>query len=353
MRVLVLTIVAALLAVVGLPRLALASEAADAAVNIGQSLPLVSVLPFVLMLGAIAVLPLAAPHWWEHNRNRAIVALLLSAPLAIYLVTSFGHEGLEKLEHAGMEYLSFMLLLGSLFVISGGIYVQGSLSGTPLVNTGMIGLGGLLASFIGTTGASMVLIRPLLRANASRQKQAHVVVFFIFIVSNCGGLLTPLGDPPLFLGFLKGVPFEWTLQLWPVWLMVNAILLVLFNVYDQVMLNREERERLGSQFEQVMQHEPLRIVGLHNLLFLAAIVLVIYAAGKGWGNGGESWPYGIQEALMAVVAVAAYLSTKRRDSRAQSLWFRADHRSGRAVCRHLRNDAAGAGDSQLLGQGGA
>ncbi len=297
--------------VAGLPRLALASDAAGAAVSIGQSLPLVSVLPFVLMLGAIAVLPLAAPHWWEHNRNRAIVALLLSAPLAIYLVTAFGHEASEKLEHAGMEYLSFMLLLGSLFVISGGIYIQGSLSGTPLVNTGIIGLGGLLASFIGTTGASMVLIRPLLRANASRQNQAHVVVFFIFIVSNCGGLLTPLGDPPLFLGFLKGVPFEWTFQLWPAWLMVNSILLVLFNVYDQVMLNREERERLGSQLERVMQHEPLRIVGWHNLLFLAAIVLVIYAAGKGWGNDGESWPYGIQEALMAVVAVAAYVTTKR------------------------------------------
>ncbi len=171
MRVLAQYIFPALLAFVGLPRLALASEVADAAANIGQALPLASVLPFVLMLGAIAVLPLAAPHWWEHNRNRAIVALLLSVPLAIYLVTSFGHEGVEKLEHAGMEYLSFVLLLGSLFVISGGIYVQGSLSGTPLVNTGMIGLGGLLASFIGTTGASMVLIRPLLCANASRQKQ--------------------------------------------------------------------------------------------------------------------------------------------------------------------------------------
>ena len=137
------------------------------------------------------------------------------------------------------------------------------------MNTALIALGALLASFIGTTGASMVLIRPLLRANASRVRRAHIVVFFIFIVSNCGGLLTPLGDPPLFLGFLKGVPFEWTLQLWPQWALVNGLLLVIFNGWDQVVFNSEELERPGSQLEQVMQHEPLRIEGWHNLLFLA------------------------------------------------------------------------------------
>jgi Na+/H+ antiporter NhaD/arsenite permease-like protein len=309
-RILTQTVIAAVLALVVLPQMAVGSEATEAAANVGRELPVASVIPFVLMLGAIAILPLAAPHWWEHNRNRAIVAAVLAVPLVIYVVLSFGSEGVEKLEHVGMEYLSFVLLLGSLFVISGGIYVQGSLSGTPLVNTGMIGLGGILASFIGTTGASVVLIRPILRANASRGRKTHVVVFFIFVVSNCGGLLTPLGDPPLFLGFLKGVPFGWTLYLWPEWLLVNFILLVVFNIYDQVQLNREERERLGSQLEQVMKHEPLRIIGLHNVAFLAAIVLVIYAAGEGWGSGGQSWPYGIQEALMAAVAVAAYLSTR-------------------------------------------
>src|SRR5205085_1486883 len=156
-----------------------------------------------------------------------------------------------ELEHKAKEYLSFIALLGSLFVISGGIYVQGSLSGTPLVNTAMLALGGVIASIVGTTGASVLLIRPLLRANEPRTRKAHIVVFFIFIVSNCGGLLTPLGDPPLFLGFLKGVPFDWTLKLWPQWAAVNGALLVIFNVWDQIMLDKDEKEKAGSQLEEV------------------------------------------------------------------------------------------------------
>jgi Na+/H+ antiporter NhaD/arsenite permease-like protein len=277
----------------------------------GAELPLWTLLPFAALLLAIAALPLATPHWWEHNRNKGIVVLALSLPLAAYLVIAWGHDGAHQLEEKALEYLSFLMLLGSLFVISGGIYVQGSLSGTPLINTGILALGGLLASFIGTTGASVVLIRPLLRANVPRSRRAHIVVFFIFIVSNCGGLLTPLGDPPLFLGFLKGVPFTWTFQLWPQWLLVNGLLLVIFNVWDQKMLNRDEREKPGSQLEQVMQHEPLRIKGLHNIPLLAGIVAVIYAAGQGLGRGGEVWPYGIQEGLMFLLAAISYFSTPR------------------------------------------
>src|SRR5262249_34859040 len=156
-------------------------------------------------------------------------------------------------------------LLASLYVISGGIYIRGSLSGTPLANTGLLAIGALLASVIGTTGASVLLIRPLLRANHSRVATAHIVVFFIFVVSNCGGLLLPLGDPPLFLGFLKGVPFLWTLErLWPHWIVVNLALLAIFNIYDQLVFAREERDRAGSQLEDVMHHEPVRIDGLLN-----------------------------------------------------------------------------------------
>src|SRR5439155_12753969 len=129
---------------------------------------------------------------------------------------------------------AFLTLLASLFVISGGIYLRGSLAGTPLVNTCFLSLGAVLASFIGTTGASMLLIRPLLRANEPRVRKTHIVIFFIFIVSNGGGMLTPLGDPPLFLGFLNGVPFEWTLQLWMQWALLNGILLVIFNIWDQI-----------------------------------------------------------------------------------------------------------------------
>src|SRR5688572_2142318 len=129
----------------------------------GAELPLWTLFPFVALLLSIAVLPLAMPHWWEHNRNKAIVVALLSLPLAAYLVIAWGDEGVHQIEEKCLEYLSFLVLLGSLFVISGGIYVKGSLSGTPLLNTALIALGAVLASFIGTTGASMVLIRPLLR----------------------------------------------------------------------------------------------------------------------------------------------------------------------------------------------
>jgi Na+/H+ antiporter NhaD/arsenite permease-like protein len=187
--------------------------------------------------------------------------------------------------------------------------VRGSLSGTPLLNTALIGLGGALASVIGTTGASVLLIRPLLRANAPRERKAHIVVFFIFVVSNCGGLLTPLGDPPLFLGFLKGVPFLWTAALWKEWLLVNGLLLVIANLWDQAVLTREERERPGSQLEAVLEHEPFRIEGRRNFLFLAGIVAVIFASGSGLGNAGAPWPWGVQEALMAGVGIAAFVAT--------------------------------------------
>jgi Na+/H+ antiporter NhaD/arsenite permease-like protein len=273
------------------------------------SLPIWSVLPFVAILLCIAVLPLATPHWWEHNTNRAIIAFVLAAPVAAYLYFVHGAAGYHALEHSADEYVSFILLLGSLYVISGGIYVKGSLAGTPIVNTGVLALGGLIASFIGTTGASMLLIRPLLRANAPRERKAHIVVFFIFIVSNCGGLLTPLGDPPLFLGFLRGVPFTWTLGLWLEWLTVNGLLLVIFNIYDQIVLNKEELERPGSQLEEVERHEPLRILGLHNFAFLFAIVVIIYMSGLTDITG--TWHPLWDQVAMFVVAAVAYGMTKQ------------------------------------------
>jgi Na+/H+ antiporter NhaD/arsenite permease-like protein len=294
-----------------MPCALLAAEAGHGAEPLGARLPIVSIGPFLAILACIAILPLFAGHWWEHNRNKAIVAGLLAVPLALYLALAWGAEGTHKLQHAGMEYFSFIVLLGALFVISGGIYVQGSLSGTPLVNTGLMGFGALIASFVGTTGASMLLIRPLLRANAPRQRKAHIVVFFIFIVSNCGGLLTPLGDPPLFLGFLQGVPFEWTLRLWKEWLTVNGLLLVIFNIWDQSVFSREEKERPGSQLEEVQKHEPLRVIGLHNLLFLAGVVAIVYAAGRGMGNGGEVWPYGLPQSLLIGLTAASYFLTPR------------------------------------------
>ncbi len=284
-------------------------------------LPGWTLLPFVGMLLSIAILPLAMPHFWESNRNKGLVAAFFAVPLALYLVAAHGAAGARELIEKAKEYASFIALLGALFVISGGIVVRGSLSGTPLLNTALLAIGGALASVIGTTGASMLLIRPLLRANAARKAKVHIVVFFIFVVSNCGGLLTPLGDPPLFLGFLKGVPFEWTLGLWPQWLFVNGALLVIFNLWDQRVIDREEREGHGALLEEVQQHEPLRIQGRRNFLFLAGVVAVIYASGRGFGSGGEPWPFGVQEALMLALALASFVLTARELHRLNAFGF--------------------------------
>lgn len=283
---------------------------------LGSQLPLWSVLPFVGLLLAIAVLPLVAESWWHRNTNKALVAVALALPVAVYLMAAWGMPGVHELVEKLREYASFILLLAALYVISGGIYVEGSLSGTPLANTVLMLVGAVLASFIGTTGASMLLIRPLLRANRSRERRAHIVVFFIFLVSNCGGLLTPLGDPPLFLGFLKGVPFFWTMtHLWLPWLVVNGALLAAFHVYDEIVLAREERLRAGSQLEAVLEHEPLGIRGGFNCLLLAAVVATIYASGR-W-----SWPFGVTEAIMAGLALVSYLATPEANHRDNQFTF--------------------------------
>jgi len=273
---------------------------------LGKGLPVWTVAPFVILLLCIAILPLATPHWWEHNGNKGIVAGGLAALIAIYLAAAWQGLGVEALGHVLTEYVTFMVLLGALYVISGGIFVAGSLNGTPLANTGLLTIGAVVASIIGTTGASVLLIRPLLRANQTRVNKAHVVVMFIFIVSNCGGLLTPLGDPPLFMGFMAGVPFQWTvLHLWPMWLVVNFALVAIFFVWDSYVFDKEEKERPGSQLEEVMKHEPLVIHGWLNFLFLAGIVAAVL--GKGYFR--ESWPWGVQEGIMVGIALLAWFTT--------------------------------------------
>lgn len=279
--------------------------------TLGTRLPILSVAPFVILLLGIAVLPLVAPHWWHQNRNKALVAAILAIPFALWLYKREGVASIPAFEHALLDYVSFIVLLAALYVVSGGVYVRGSLNGTPLSNTSLLAIGAVLANLIGTTGASMVLIRPLLRANEKRVDKAHTFVFFVFIVSNCGGLLTPFADPPLFLGFLKGVPFAWTLQLIPEWLVVNGILLVVYFFVDSYRLDREEKSRPGSQLEAVMKHERIGIDGSHNVLLLAAIVVIILAKGTGFGAGGKEWPFGVQEGLMALVGLISYVTTKK------------------------------------------
>jgi Na+/H+ antiporter NhaD/arsenite permease-like protein len=234
-----------------------------------STVPLISVLPFALLLLCIAALPLTSPHFWESNRNKALVVFGLAAPVAGWLAMHDPHA----LIHSGIEYVSFICLLGSLFVVSGGIQVSGDLKATPRVNVTILGLGAVLANIIGTTGASMLLIRLLLRTNSERKNVAHLPFFFILIVSNCGGLLTPLGDPPLFLGYLQGVPFTWTFSLFPVWCLAILYLLSLLYWMDGRAYQKEAAIDLASDIEHV---EPVRVSGLLNVALLGGVVLAVF-----------------------------------------------------------------------------
>ena len=285
---------------------------------LGAQLPLITALPFLALLLAIALLPLVAPAWWHHNRNKAIVAAALSLPILVYFGINLGHAGRDLLHEKFHEYLSFIVVIGALFVVTGGIHIRGSLAGTPLVNTAMLGIGAVLANVLGTTGASVLLIRPLLRANKRRKRVAHTVIFLIFIVANCGGLLTPIGDPPLLLGFLKGVPFAWTLQLWPQWLMVNGILLLVFNFWDQWALDKDEKELPGSQHEEVLVHEPLRIEGAAEMLVLAGIIATIVLAGRAAALG-QPWRQNMREIVIVVLALLGYF-TGSQDRRTMNVF---------------------------------
>jgi Na+/H+ antiporter NhaD/arsenite permease-like protein len=283
-----------------------------AAQPLGDQLALWSAAPLVGLLLAVSLLELTAQRWWSSLANKAIVAGLAAGLAGVHLVAGHGSAGGRALLHSLADYTSFLVLLTALFVVAGGIEVKGSLSGTPLANTAMLAIGAVLANLIGTTGAAMVLIRPYLRANARRTRKAHLVVFFILVVANAGGLLTPLGDPPLYLGFLKGVPFGWTLNLWLPWLFVNGLVLFVFNLVDQFLVNREERaKRDEALLDELLEHERLRVLGLRNLAFLAGVVAVTLARGSGVGTAGQPWPFGIQEVLLGCLAVGSYMLTPR------------------------------------------
>ena len=245
----------------------------DAAANI----PYAAVAPFVLILLGIALLPLFATHWWENNKNRLIFTAAITIPTAAYLFTLDYH----MLFHAGEEYFSFIVLLGSLYIISGGIVLRGDLKTSPFINLGILSVGAVLASLIGTTGASMLLIRPYLRANRVRDYTRHLPIFFVFVVSNAGGLLTPLGDPPLFLGFLRGVPFTWTLQLWPEWLLVNGLVLAIFFVLDVRLFSAA-----GQSFD--FERHPVSLAGALNFVFLGMVIVSAALLPLGWRELGMS-----------------------------------------------------------------
>jgi len=205
------------------------------------------------MLACIAVLPLipATAHWWEKHSSQLIVAVGLGVPVAAWMWLALGWTSVFA---AVVEYVQFICLLLALFVVSGGIFLKGDIRATPRNNTIFLAIGGVIASFVGTTGAAMLLIRPLLATNKERHYRVHTVLYTIFIVANCGGLLTPLGDPPLFLGFLRGVPFTWTFNLLREYLFVNVMLLVSYYALDSYYYSQEPAKAVHDDDTEI---EPL------------------------------------------------------------------------------------------------
>ncbi len=283
--------------------------------------PLWACTPFVLLLLSIAILPLipATAHWWEHNLNRLLVATILGAmtlafyawhhPMTYNHTTHASYYGLASvvhvLEHAVLaEYIPFIVLLFSLYVISGGISLRGDLAAHPTTNTVFLAVGGALASFIGTTGASMLLIRPLLQTNSQRRHKVHTVIFFIFLVSNCGGLLLPTGDPPLFLGYLRGVPFLWTFSLLPQWALVTVALLVIYFVWDTVAYRKEKPSDV--LFDDTARR-PLRLSGSINFAWLIGVVFCVALVDPNkefLGLGFKPFPFMREVLMLGFVALS-------------------------------------------------
>jgi Na+/H+ antiporter NhaD/arsenite permease-like protein len=251
--------------------------------EIGKHLGVLWVVPFACMLLSIAVMPLAVPHFWHHHYGK--VAAFWSVAFLVPFALFHGYElALYSVVHTiALEYVSFLILLFSLFTIAGGVCLRGSLVGKPKVNTIILLIGTLLASWMGTTGAAMLLIRPLMRAISHRKYKVHTIVFFIFLVANIGGSLTPLGDPPLFLGFLKGVSFFWTTQhLFFPFVVMSIILLCLYFVIDTVLFNKEGR----PESPDAGQDGKLRLEGTFNLLLLAGVVGGVLMSGMWKPEGG-------------------------------------------------------------------
>ncbi|WP_437186824.1 sodium:proton antiporter [Planctomicrobium sp. SH668] len=296
-----------------------------------------AVIPFVILLGSIAILPLLrqTEHWWESNLHRFYVAAGLGVLTICYYLffhahpveNHFVHHGLVHPSESGpnwqvgatvlknallAEYIPFIVLLFSLYTICGGIRISGDLPAHPLTNTIFLFIGGALASFIGTTGAAMILIRPLLETNAERKNVAHTVVFFIFIVCNCGGCLLPIGDPPLFLGYLQGIPFLWTLSLWKEWAFINCSLLVIYYLWDH--FYAYPRESFRDFMKDETELRPLSFSGMGlNLPLLAGVVLAVALLDPSKPVPGTNWHawLWLREAIqLALVAISLGLGAK-------------------------------------------
>jgi len=278
-----------------MPHLFLAAVTADPS-------PLM-ILPFALMLLAIALMPFVNLHWWERHLPK--VAVGLGVVTTVYYVFYLGNPG--RMLHVAHEYVSFIALIGSLFVVAGGIHIEVKGEAKPWVNCLFLFIGAVLANVIGTTGASMLLIRPWMRMNKYRITAFHIV-FFIFIVSNVGGCLTPIGDPPLLLGYLKGVPFWWVLQkCWIAWAIVVVGLIAVFYALDRRNFLRAPREVREAE----TRRETWRIEGWGNVGFLALILAAVFI----------KQPVGLSEALMLTAAVGSWFATPKRVHQANAFNF--------------------------------
>lgn len=254
-------------------------------------LPNWTLLPFPVLVLSMALLPSLAPHRWEQRRFQILIVLACTLPILVSL--GLTGEG-AALAHTAQSYLTFIATLGALYVTAGGIYAMGDFEASPKTNLGFLVGGSLLASIIGTTGASMLLIRPLLRTNSQREHTGHLVPFFILAVANAGGLLTPLGDPPLLVGFAAGVPFTWTLRLFPVWLLYVSCFGIGFYLLDR---RAYARENPAARIRDERERRPLEVRGLVNAGFLLGIVAAAFL------------PAGFREAAMLNIAVLSYLLT--------------------------------------------
>src|SRR3989339_2033362 len=297
-------------------------EEAGSHVSLGEVLPLFSCIPFACMLLSIALLPLVAANIWHHHFGK--ISAFWAASMAVPFIYAYRGTAVYEILHIILaDYIPFIILLWALFTVSGGILLKGTLRGTPLVNTGIILIGTLLASWMGTTGAAMLMIRPLLRANDYRKNTTFMVVFFIFLVANIGGALTPLGDPPLFLGFLHGGGFFWTLKVLPHMLLCVGILLGIYFILDTYYYKKEK-----ASVPDEGEKKPLRLVGIYNFIFLLGIVGSVLMSGildlgevstLGIHRAVQDW---LRDGLLIAMGIGSLLATPREvREENQFSWF--------------------------------
>jgi Na+/H+ antiporter NhaD/arsenite permease-like protein len=282
--------------------------------HVARTLPLWAGLPFAGMLMSIALLPLLTPEFWHHHYKK--VAIAWAIVLFLPFLMEYGVLAAIRLADVLLvDYVPFLILLWGLYTVSGGIFLRATLVATPALNCGFLAAGLVLASLMGTTGASMLLVRPLLRANSWRRRKAHVFVFLIFLVANVGGLLTPLGDPPLFLGFIHGVPFFWTLRLLPEYLFVSLLVLAAFAAIDVYLMRREIADRPAH--EAPHKRASFRVEGAHNFLLLLGILGAVLLSGV-WHTPAFTW-FGVRfeyrnlvrDLLIVAIGLASLASTPR------------------------------------------